>query len=93
MNNKLLSRNINIRMDYILRKINYKLFVASTKGIMTIKYKLKRVKIGSTLCNYKEDTRFLECLVSNIESKGYNVIVDDDDLAHYHVLYISFNKI
>lgn len=82
-------KNIKMKLDYTIKKIEYKLFLASAKGKMTIKYLVPRVKIGSSIHNYREDTRFLDSLVSSLESKGYDVWVDNNDLAHYHVVYIS----
>lgn len=89
---KTLLKNIEIRLNYTVKKIEYKLFLATMKGKMTIKYLVPREKIGKMAYNYREDTRFLQSLVFTLEEKGYNVWVDNDDLAHYHVVYISIAK-
>lgn len=85
-------KNIEIRLNYIVKKIEYKLFLASMKGKMTVKYLVPREKIGKLVNNYREDTRFLQSLVFALETKGYDVFIDNDDLAHYHVVYVSITK-
>jgi len=90
MNKDTLIKNVNIKEDFVLKKIEWKLFVASKRGKRTIKYLIPRVKIGSTKFNYREDTTFLNNIIKKIQEKGYIVMLDDYDLAHYHVIYVGY---
>ena len=87
--NDVFLKNIKIRTDFTVKKIERKLFLASLKGIMTVKYTIPRVKIGALKKDYREDTRFLKNLTDKLKEKGYDVWIDNNDLAHYHVLYVS----
>lgn len=87
--NDVFLKNIKIRTDFTVKKIERKLFLASLKGIMTVKYTIPRVKIGKLKSDYREDTRFLKNLTDKLKEKGYDVWIDNNDLAHYHVLYVS----
>ncbi|HIE4351878.1 hypothetical protein RYE12_16965 [Clostridioides difficile] len=77
-------------MQYTIKKIEFKLFRGSMKGKGTIKYKIERTRIGKLKGDYREDTRYLNNIVKVLESKGYGVFVDNNDLTYYHVLYVSY---
>ncbi|EQF23652.1 hypothetical protein QEW_3280 [Clostridioides difficile CD160] len=60
------------------------------KGKGTIEYKIERTRIGKLKRDYREDTRYLNNIVKVLESKGFSVFVDNNDLTYYHVLYVSY---
>lgn len=83
--NKLLIRNVNKRVNYIIFKIKMKLIIASIFGRRNIMYAIKK---NTWKVHGEEDTYLIDTIYERLIDEGY--YVHTDELPCWRRLFIKY---